>query len=562
MSSPQPQRLHSPGGSSMMQEMVQDTYQTDYHVHTARCGHAGGAARDYVLAALSRGLSEIAFTDHVPLYFLPGEDPDPGLAMTRAELPGYVEEVSALREEFAGRIDVLLGLEADYAEGYEAALEEILRAHDWDVVLGSVHWVAGGWIDAPGSRKRHEIEGSALLWGEYYRLLAKAATSRLFDVITHFDLPKKFGHRMPPEAADAEAAAVDAARAAGVAIEVSSAGLRKTVGEEYPAPDEPRRSRRPDRLLVRRPCAGGSGMGPRPDRSRGSGSRRAGAFELSEKREKEAPLLRNLLFLRNQFDRERGRDRELQRREPAGPPLLFDPGLDALPDPPREILGRGDACLELGDLEIQVVVVERPVDLLLENAIEVGDVHDHRRVRVGDARHGHVERVVVPVAREVRRVPVRRAIPLFALVRIEEAMGRVEVDRAREEKHRQGTIKPAPPRWRPGRPSRALPRDGPAGPPGARSARAPPALKALRRGSGRSASRRRRRRTVSGRSSRRARPPAYRRSPSRAGSPPRSGTSGTSPRSSRRRTAAGRRSAPRRPSSPRRGRRRSSCLRE
>jgi histidinol-phosphatase (PHP family) len=220
----------------MTQRMMQGAYQTDYHVHTARCGHAGGAARDYVLAALSRGLAEIAFTDHVPLYFLPGEDPDPGIAMTRAELPAYVEEVRALREEFAGRIDVLLGLEADYAEGHEAALEEILRAHDWDVILGSVHWVAGDWIDAPGSGKRHETEGSAVLWREYYRLLAKAAASGLFDVITHFDLPKKFGHRMPPEAADAEAGAVNAARAAGVAIEISSAGLRKTVKEEYPAP--------------------------------------------------------------------------------------------------------------------------------------------------------------------------------------------------------------------------------------------------------------------------------------------------------------------------------------
>lgn len=220
----------------MMQEMVQDTYQTDYHVHTARCGHAGGAARDYVLAGLSRGLSEIAFTDHVPLYFLPGEDPDPGLAMTRAELPGYMEEVRALREEFAGRIDVLLGLEADYAEGHEAALKEILAAHDWDVVLGSVHWVKGDWIDAPHSGARHEREGTEALWSEYYRLLGKAAATGLFDVLTHFDLPKKFGHRMPASLARAEAEAVAAARAAGVAIEVSSAGLRKTVGEEYPAP--------------------------------------------------------------------------------------------------------------------------------------------------------------------------------------------------------------------------------------------------------------------------------------------------------------------------------------
>lgn len=209
---------------------------TDYHVHTARCGHAGGATRDYVLHALSRGLTEIAITDHVPLYFLPGEDPDPGLAMTLAELPGYVEEVLALRGEFRGRIDVLLGIEADYAEGHEEALRALLEPWDWDVVLGSVHFVAGGWIDAPGAGARHEREGSANLWDEYYRLLAKAASSGLFDVMTHFDLPKKFGHRRPPECEAAEDAAVAAAAAAGVAVEVSSAGIRKPVGEEYPGP--------------------------------------------------------------------------------------------------------------------------------------------------------------------------------------------------------------------------------------------------------------------------------------------------------------------------------------
>lgn len=209
---------------------------TDYHVHTARCGHAGGAMRAYVEAALARGLDEIAFTDHVPLYFLPGDDPDPTIAMTRAELPGYVREVEALRAEFAGRIDVLLGLEADYAEGHETVLEEILAAHPWDVVLGSVHWVKGDWIDAPHSGARHAREGTEILWAEYYRLLGKAAATGLFDVLTHFDLPKKFGHRMPQAVARAEGEAVEAARAAGVAVEVSSAGLRKAVAEEYPAP--------------------------------------------------------------------------------------------------------------------------------------------------------------------------------------------------------------------------------------------------------------------------------------------------------------------------------------
>ena len=210
---------------------------TDYHTHTARCGHAGGAARDYVLHAASRGLTEIAITDHLPLYFLDGDDPEPGLAMARSELPAYVDEVLALKEELRGTIDVLLGVETDWAEGHEEALAAVLEPHPWDVVLGSVHLVAGGWIDAPGAGSRHEREGSANLWNEYHRLVAKAASSGLFDVMTHLDLPKKFGHRRPAECQPAEDATVAAVRASGVAVEVSSAGLRKPVGEIYPAPE-------------------------------------------------------------------------------------------------------------------------------------------------------------------------------------------------------------------------------------------------------------------------------------------------------------------------------------
>ena len=100
----------------------------DYHVHTFRCGHAGGASRDFVLAAIERGLSEIAFTDHIPLYFLPEAQRDPRLAMREDQFDGYVREVEELRDEFAGRIAVRLGLEADYAEGREEDLARWLVA--------------------------------------------------------------------------------------------------------------------------------------------------------------------------------------------------------------------------------------------------------------------------------------------------------------------------------------------------------------------------------------------------------------------------------------------------
>ena len=209
----------------------------DYHVHTFRCGHAGGESRDFVSRAQARGLGEIAFTDHVPLYFLPPGERDPRLAMREEEFEGYVEEVRALAREFSDALPVRLGLEADYAEGHEEALAGWLARADWDLVLGSVHWVAGDWIDAPESAaRRFASEGTEALYAEYYRLLAKAAATGLFDVLTHFDLPKKHGHRPSEPLLEAEEAAIAAAKRAGCAVEISSAGLRKPVGEAYPEP--------------------------------------------------------------------------------------------------------------------------------------------------------------------------------------------------------------------------------------------------------------------------------------------------------------------------------------
>src|SRR5262245_13125501 len=94
----------------------------DYHVHTFRCGHAGGDSRDFVLRAIEKGLLEMAFTDHIPLYFLPPADRDPRLAMKEEDLDDYLHEVEALRRELGSRIPIRLGLEADYAEGHEETL--------------------------------------------------------------------------------------------------------------------------------------------------------------------------------------------------------------------------------------------------------------------------------------------------------------------------------------------------------------------------------------------------------------------------------------------------------
>lgn len=209
----------------------------DLHTHTARCGHARGWERDYVEQALALGLEAIAITDHIPFYWLPRDQHDPSLAMAPEELPGYVESVLRLKEAYANRIQVFLGIEADYVEGHEETLAGILAAYPFDLVLGSVHWLDGFWVDAPDSRRVYEEGPEAVrrIWANYWIQLEKAARSGLFDVLAHLDLPKKFGFFPEEPLAELEERVLEAIVQAGVAVELSSAGRRKPVGEDYPS---------------------------------------------------------------------------------------------------------------------------------------------------------------------------------------------------------------------------------------------------------------------------------------------------------------------------------------
>lgn len=210
----------------------------DLHTHTFRCGHAVGHEEAYIRHAIALGLSAIAITDHIPFYWLPREALDPTLAMAPEELPAYVASVLDLKEKYRGTIEVLLGIEADYVEGQEEELARILAAYPFDVVLGSVHCLDGIWVDAPSSLAlyRQGPEKVEAIWEGYWKKLEKAIRSGLFDVMAHLDLPKKFGFFPTRPFADLETQVLNALVAKGTAVEVSTAGRRKPVGEDYPSP--------------------------------------------------------------------------------------------------------------------------------------------------------------------------------------------------------------------------------------------------------------------------------------------------------------------------------------
>src|SRR5918911_2519066 len=109
---------------------------SDYHVHTARCGHATGRMEEHVAQSRRSGLPELGFSDHLYLYWQPLAVRDPELAMGEDELDDYVEDVLRLRRDNPD-LTIHLAIEADYIPGQEAKLRSILTRHAWDYVLGA-----------------------------------------------------------------------------------------------------------------------------------------------------------------------------------------------------------------------------------------------------------------------------------------------------------------------------------------------------------------------------------------------------------------------------------------
>ena len=204
----------------------------DLHMHTPRCNHATGAPRDYAEAALAAGLQEIGFSEHAPM---PGGF-DGAWRMREDEVSDYFAEIRALAKEYEGRLAIRTGIECDFRPGDRAFLQDLIAAHDWDYVLGSVHFIGDWGFDNPDEIAGWDARDLEEVHLAYYDLVAQAAASGLFDVLAHPDLVKKFGHRCDtPRVREAEARMLEAAARAGVALEISSAGLRKPVGEIYPS---------------------------------------------------------------------------------------------------------------------------------------------------------------------------------------------------------------------------------------------------------------------------------------------------------------------------------------
>lgn len=208
----------------------------DYHIHTSMCGHATGEMECYVQEALKKGLTEIGFSDHIPMYFLPPGDRDASVAMREDELPTYVQKVRCLQAKYSP-FPIRLGIEADFTPGMEKELTNILNQYDFDYCLGSIHFIDGWGFDNPLYKEQYGKWDLYELYQRYFGMVGQAALSGLFDILSHPDLIKKLGYKPEGDLEPIYRKVVGQIAESGVCIEVNTAGLRAPAKELYPQVD-------------------------------------------------------------------------------------------------------------------------------------------------------------------------------------------------------------------------------------------------------------------------------------------------------------------------------------
>ena len=203
----------------------------DYHIHTELCGHALEPLASYVDAAIAKGVKEIAITDHNPN----PHNFDPEHRMTMEDFETYQGWFQALDTQT--NCKVLYGIEADYYPGCEEQLPHWLASHDFDIVLGSVHYL-NYWDLSNTSQSAIWMAGDVeVVWRNYFSLIKRMAQTGFYDVVTHIDLPKRSGNRPSDDfVRDIACPALDAIAEADMSIEINTSGLHHPAKEMYPSP--------------------------------------------------------------------------------------------------------------------------------------------------------------------------------------------------------------------------------------------------------------------------------------------------------------------------------------
>ena len=213
---------------------------TDYHVHlrpdepgtTADRFFTTDNAERYRERAEDRGIAELGVAEHIYRFTA---------ALDVWQHPLWVENAHDDLDAYCAFVreetDLRLGIEADFIPGREDRMRGLLEQRDWDYVVGSIHFIGEGAVDYARFDVWNRARSADHVWRTYFTWLGELAATGMYDILAHPDLVKHWGRERPWPEKDLRFyydLAMEQIAASGIAVEVSTAGLRKPVAEIYP----------------------------------------------------------------------------------------------------------------------------------------------------------------------------------------------------------------------------------------------------------------------------------------------------------------------------------------
>ena len=158
----------------------------DYHVHTTRSVDCNTPTEASCEAAIACGIIEIAFTDHVDY-----EPTDDGSGCY--DYKAHREDIAHARDRYGDRLVVLAGAELDFNTRIADDVERLLSDHEFDFVIGSVHYGEAGEFIFPEYVSSRSLDEA---FPHSYEQLHAAVETGWFHTIGHLDLLRRYAPRL------------------------------------------------------------------------------------------------------------------------------------------------------------------------------------------------------------------------------------------------------------------------------------------------------------------------------------------------------------------------------
>lgn len=214
----------------------------DYHLHSDFSADSDTPAEAMVRRAVELGLSGMCFTEHM--------DPDmisDGLVFT-VDFESYFAELRRLREKYAGRIRIRIGMEFGLQPHLPDRLRELAAGYPFDFIIASQHLVEGKDPYYPSFFQGHEErECYEKFFREEYENL-KRFSPEDWDTLGHMDYVVRYGPNRNQfysykEYSDCIDPILRFLIDHGKCLEVNTGGIKYGLGEPNPAADVLRRYR-------------------------------------------------------------------------------------------------------------------------------------------------------------------------------------------------------------------------------------------------------------------------------------------------------------------------------